>query len=164
MSHKWIELQLLSDSDARLPLEQGEKISIPVASIKTVTGCSEPMLGSGCIVVLDTVAKNGGSRLIRVREIYDDLQSRLLDVSDWLEVDVDVDVDVDVVNDSASMLRDLQAVCLVRRSGIKALSQVIDTFAGAHSQMTLDTTADGGVARVMLLKQAYPDLVTALQQ
>ena len=154
MSQKWIELQLLSDSDARLPLEHGEKISIPEASIKTVTGYSEPMLGSGCIVVLDTVARNGGSRLIRVREIYDDLQSRLSDISQWIEVDV--------VNDSASMLRDLKAVCLVRRSGIKALSQVIDSFAGAHSQMTLDTTSDGGLARALLLKQAYADLVTAL--
>lgn len=154
MSQKWIELQLLSDSDARLPLEQGEKISIPESSIKTATGYSEPMLGSGCIVALDTVARNGGSRLIRVSETYDELQSRLVDISEWIEVDV--------VNDSASMLRDLKTVGLVRRSGIKALSQVIGSFTGAHSQVTLDTFSEGGVARVLLLKQAYADLVTAL--
>jgi hypothetical protein len=154
MPQKWIELQLLSDSDARLPLEQGEKISIPEASIKTLTGYSEPMLGSGCIVSLDTVAKNTGSRLIRVRETYDELQSQLSDISDWIEVDV--------VNDSASMLRDLKTAALVRRSGIKALSQVIGSFTGAHSQITLDTSSEGGVARVLLLKQTYSDLVTAL--
>ncbi|MFJ2456344.1 hypothetical protein ACIOWK_32370 [Pseudomonas protegens] len=154
MTKKWIELELLSDSDARLPVIEGGRISLDETSVRSVTGYSDQMLGDGCILVLDTIAKNGGSRLIRVRDAFSEIKTQLSDLTEWIEVDI--------VNDSLGKLSSLQTVGLLRREGIKALSEVKDSFTGARSQLTLDTVGDHGVARALLLKQSYVDLKSAL--
>ncbi|MFW5300928.1 hypothetical protein ACOAMY_16545 [Pseudomonas aeruginosa] len=156
MAKKWIELELLADSDARLPLVEGVRITVAEASIRSVTGYSDQILGDGCILVLDTIAKNGGSRLIRVRDAYSEIETQLSDLTEWIEVDI--------VNDSLAKLSSLQTVGLLRREGIKALNEVKDSFTGACSQLTLDTVGDHGVARALLLKQSYEDLKPALPE
>lgn len=47
MTKKWIELELLADSDARLPVVEGGRITVAEASIRTITGYSDQMLGTG---------------------------------------------------------------------------------------------------------------------
>lgn len=113
------------------------------------------MLGDGCVLILDTIAKNGGSRLIRVRDAYSKIVAQLSELADWLEVDI--------VNDSLAKPCG-NSVGLLRRSGIKALSEVKDSLTSARSQLTLDTGGKHGVARVLLLKQSYENLKELLQE
>lgn len=155
MTKKWIELELLADSDARLPVVEGGRITVAEASIRTITAYSDQMLGDGCVLILDTIAKNGGSRLIRVRDAYSKIVVQLSELADWLEVDI--------VNDSLAKPCGI-SVGLLRRSGIKALSEVKDSLTSARSQLTLDTGGKHGVARVLLLKQSYENLKELLQE
>lgn len=154
MSQVWIELEICYDSDARLPGGEGERITLLETGIRSLTPYSDEIMGNGTIIVTDTLSKSRASRVIRVKEDFEEIRAQLSDPTHWLEVNT--------VSDSVASVTGRGALTLIRLVGVKAIREVTDTFGSAQCQITLDGAVTEGVARSLVVTQSYDKLKSAL--